>query len=114
MRLHELKEGWFNKQEKRDAPTHLTSEERALIKRLFPQSNVNMKMADGSYVFDSNAHAIHKNLRLTFYKKDGELRVSVQYYRNDDGPSNPNIAPITHTDHQASEDELERIIKGAE
>lgn len=110
MLLEELKEGWFIGHRKQDQqPTALTDEERERIKRLFPDSNVHLKMASGEHVFDKNAHAIYKNLRLSFYKKGDELRVSVGHYRDHDGPGNPKVSPVTHTDHIASEDELERI-----
>lgn len=114
MLLQELKEGWFVGHRKQDQePSPLTSEERDLIKRLFPDSNVHMKMGDGKHVFDKNAHAVYKNLRLSFYKKGDELRVSVGHYRDHDGPGNPKVSPVTHTDHVATEDELERIQRNA-
>lgn len=115
MLLQELKEGWFASHRKQEEqPNPLTNEERNLIKRLFPNSNVHIKMADGKHVFDKNAHAVYKNLRLSFYKKGDELRVSVAHYRDDDGPGDPKVAPIIHTDHAVSEDELERIQRMAQ
>ncbi len=112
MLLKELKEGWFVGRKKEDAKPKsqpLTTEERDLIKRMFPANNVDTKTGTGEYLFDSNAHAVYKNLHLSFYKKGDELRVSVAYYDNHSGPSDPKKSPQFHTDHAVSEDELERI-----
>ena len=113
MLLRELKEGWFSsKKEHKPVRTPLTDEERQLIQRIFPDTNVMLKSGD-KYLFDDGANATYKNLHLTFYKRDDELKVSVAYYKDHDGPSNPRTSPDFHTDHDVSEDELERIKKTA-
>jgi hypothetical protein len=109
MLLSDLKESWFGRKEVPKASSPLTPEERSLIKRLFPDSNVDLKHGTSQHLFDRNAHAVYKNLRLSFYKRGDELRVSVGHYRDDMGPGNPSVSPVTHTDHQATEDELERV-----
>ena len=107
-----LAEGWFSKKKNAPTRTSLTDEERELIERIFPDTNVMLKSGD-KYLFDDGCHATYKNLHLTFYKRDGELKVSVAYYTDHDGPSNPRTRPLFHTDHSVSEDELERIKKSA-
>ena len=107
-----LAEGWFSKKKTVADRTPLTDEERELIERIFPDTNAMLKSGD-KYLFDDGAHATYKNLHLTFYKRDGELKVSVAYYKDHDGPGNPKVSPDFHTDHNVSEDELERIKKSA-
>ena len=102
-----LMEIFGKKSVKKNEP--LTDEERKLIKRIFPDTNADLKMGDGSYVFNSNAHANHGRASLSFYKNGDELRVSVAHYKDYQDVGNPRAIPITHTDHAASEDELERI-----
>ena len=110
MNLFEL---WGRKQPKKNQP--LSDEERKLIKRIFPNSNADMKMPGrDEYVFGSNAHAHHGKARLSFYKDGNELRVSVAHHKSEQDAINPNARPITHTDHAASEDELERIKRDVE
>lgn len=88
----------------------LTAEDRALIKRIFPQTNADMKMPGrDEYVLPQNAHAHHGTARLSFYKDGDELRVSVAHHHSEQDAINPRAIPITHTDHAATEDELERL-----
>ena len=99
----------FSKKRKEEKADALTPEERKLIKRIFPNCNVDMKMSGDRYVFDSNAHAIHGRANLSFYKKGDELRVSVAHYKSESDAIKPTARPLLHTDHVATEDELERI-----
>ena len=108
MLLSQLKEGWFSKKRPEKEEPRLTEEERALIKRLFPESNADDKMGQ-DYTFPGHVHAVYGNLSLTFYKKEDELRVSVAHHSDIESRINPRSSPITHTDHVATEDELERI-----
>ena len=112
MKLTELRtnvsEGWFSSKKTVKNAT-LTPEERKLIKRIFSNSNVDLVMANGEPVFDSNAHAFHGRARLSFYKKGDELRVSVAHHSSNIDAMNPSVASAFHTDHAATEDELERI-----
>lgn len=105
-----FKEFLGKKKDEKSSP--LTDEERKMIKRIFPECNaLEKRPGRDEWLFPSNAHAVYGTGRLSFYKKGNELRVSVGHYRNNMGPGDPKISPITHTDHAATEDELERLHK---
>lgn len=87
----------------------LTVEERALIMRIFPNSNVDMKTGSGEYLFPCNAHAFHGRAHLSFYKNRGHFRVVVAHHASEKDALDPRVVPITHTDHAATEQELEWI-----
>lgn len=99
-------EGIFDIFKKKDEPATakylpLTPEQRALIKRYFPRSNVDVRFggADSKYVLPTNAHATYKNLRIAFRNEQGTLMASIGHYRNDSGPDDPNVSPVVHSDH---------------
>lgn len=112
MKLSDIKEGWFGKKQDAIAPSQreLSDEERALIKRIFPNTNANLKMGSGRYVFPHNAVAWYRTGRLAFFVDGDTLKVNVGLYKSEDETSSPTGRPITHTkDYVVSEDELERI-----
>ena len=109
MLLKELSEAMFSKKQKANVRTPLTIEERELIARVFPETNAFDEIRKGEFTFDDGAHAAYKNLYMAFYKRDGELRVSVAHFNNIDDRANPKAPPALRTDHAVSEDELERI-----
>ena len=113
MKLNELHEGLFGKKEQPKNEI-FSDEDRNLIKRLFPTgTNVDLKKpgSKDEYLFPENVHGTFGRGHLVFYKRNGQLKVSVGHYSNNQDPGDPKKRPLLHKDYDASVDELERLKK---
>ena len=119
MNLNNLHEGLFNLFKKKVEPQmlQLTQEQRAMIKKHFKHSNVDMKMAgpDSKYVLEYNAHTTYGKGKIAFRNEDGVLKASVSYHRSNSDALNPKVMPLTHYDKTIeSGKDMEKLISELE
>ena len=109
MKVAELfNEGWFNKKESKNEP--LTSAERKMIASAFKGHNADIKKpGTDDPLFPENIHVVTDTKRITFYKRDGQLKATVGHHRHGEA-GDPKKRPISHTDHDInSVDDLKSL-----
>jgi hypothetical protein len=101
MRDRGMKEGMFDslKSKPKETIDEITAEERSMIKKHFPATNADMKLGSGEYVLPDSVKAHYKVGILTFYKRNGQLKVSLAWHRNEEDAANPKGIPLTHIDY---------------
>ncbi len=85
----------------------LTPEQRQLIQKHFPQSNVAMRMGgpESEYVLPQNVHTTHGKVRIAFRNEDGQLKASVAHHHSSRDAGDPKVVPTFHSDHGIDSDE---------
>lgn len=109
-----LAEGIFDVFKKKKEPTRdpINSDERSLISKYFPQNNAKIVWDNGEPVLPENVKAHYGKGILSFYKRDGQLKVSVAWHRSEEDRINPKATPLTHFDAQInSEQDLSNLKK---
>ncbi len=107
-----IEEGLFDKKSKPKLHTReLTDDERKLIKKYVPSSNIEMKNSSG-HLFPKNAHGYRGIGRITFYTEDDVLMASVGLHSSEDDASNPRKSPLKTVEVSLkSEDDFKKIAK---
>lgn len=78
---------------------NVTPEQRALIKKVFPETNAEMmwgRKENDDYVLPDAVHAGHGRGSITFNNVDGNLKAHVAYHTSQSDRINPKARPLTH------------------
>lgn len=103
-----VKEGILDVFKRKPSPTKapreaITSEERAMISKIFPQNNANIKWSQaGDYVLPDSVKANYGVGILSFYKRGGQLKISVAWHRSEADRADRRAIPLAHLDYEVN------------